>query len=250
MKALLLAVALLSSNVYATTIDLFDHDQGPLVATVGETIFNSVSGTGILGGYRDVVVSNYSGLNAGSSATLQVDYSNLTFSADSTVEASFWIQWDGNDNSASVNTTGLMDSFGNGKDLTGSSFETETLFADENYLFDIEVWWDQGTKSEKVTLLGPGTEDYNNPLLAHLSCSVFDFADLTDVTALVVGGNVSAPADYLNLIGGSDDIVEGTVVPAFDVTIGSIQTVQVPEPATAAMFLLGIAGLAASRKVV
>jgi len=244
---LVLAVILVSMSSVANAgiIDTFNTDQEFITAEVGETVSSSVFGAGILGGERDLVVTNYGALNEEYTAAIGVADGNMSFSAQSTVDASFWMQWDGEDNSSEVNTSGLMDLVtGRGVNFLEeglSAFMTETVFADENYLFEVEIWWDAGTKSEKVTVLGPGHDDYVTPHNAFLNYGVFEFADLTDVTALVVGGNVSAPAEYLDFIGG-EDLPEGHRVRSFDVTVGSITAVEVPEPKPLA--LMGIALLA------
>ena len=246
-KVLLASVMLLTlsvANAGIITIDTFDTDQQTISAKVGETVFSSVNGAGILGGYRDLVVTNYGALNPDYTASIGVAHGNMSFSAGSTVEASFWMQWDGDDNSASVDTDGLMGTDERGINLIDdglTSFMTETVFADANYLFDVEVWWDRGRQSERVTILGPGHSDYMNPHNAFLNFDVFEFADLTDVTALVVGGNVAAPAEYFDYIGG-DPLEIGHRVRSFDVTVGSITAV--PEPHSVGLMGLLLVGMA------
>lgn len=228
----------------ALIIDNFDTDQSFIQAQVGQTASSSVLGGGILGGERDLIVTNYGALNSSYVASIGVESGNLSFSADSTTTASFWMQWDGLDSSADINKNGLTDaSTGLGVDLTTTaSFLTEVLFSDADYLFDIELWWNNGNDSEKVTVLGPGHSDFMNPRNSMLNFDVFEHADLTNITAIQVGGNVAAPAEYLDFINGAD-LPVGHRVTAFDVTIGSVSAVEVPEPNTILLFAIALIGL-------
>ena len=99
----------LSVGAQANVVDLFtDPIGGQKVETDGTTFSESGSFPAtILGGYRDLSIVENSGGFPGTSASLNVNGGFLSASAESGVDATATVQWDGQDNSSTLDNNGL-----------------------------------------------------------------------------------------------------------------------------------------------
>lgn len=239
-NALLAAVLLASSqivNAAVIVIDDFSTNQGPIVAGAGQTTSNSVNGSGILGGERDLVLRNLSPLIPAGESELKVSFGELNFSAGSRVDAEFEIQWDGLDNgSTDINTAGL-----GGVDFTGIdflSFVTSMIFSDANGYFDVSFWSNKGQsvyEEDTIELTIPEvTESRDAFFLA--SETALQGVNFADVGAIRVRGNI---------LGSESPEQELTRAMSYDLTLDQVSAQEVSAPATASMFGLGLAMLAA-----
>jgi uncharacterized repeat protein (TIGR01451 family) len=139
------------------TIDDFSTNQASLALTfppAGTTASSSVSGSGILGGERDLQVNLTSGVIAGNTLSGVVSSGFLSYSQDATIAGSGTVQWDGTDGSPTLNPTGL-----GGIDLTAGgtqdAFVLRTIFDDLPVSVTIEVFTGAGNASS-LTLALPG----------------------------------------------------------------------------------------------
>ena len=229
--AVLLAASSIA-NAGLIMIDSFETDQGPVFATAGMTVTSSVTGAGILGGERDVVLHNFSPEIRAGQTELLVSFGELTFSAGSRVNAEFEIQWDGLDNSGDINTSGL-----GGVDFTSievMSFVTSVLFTDADGLFDVTFWTNKGVngddsyEADTILLSIPEVVEPRDAFFL-ASETALQGVNFADVGAIRVRGNV---AD------------EGVRVKSYDLTIDQVAAVEVSEPAMSSMFGFGLMAMA------
>lgn len=217
------------ANAGLITIDDFSTDQGPISATVGNTIFDAVEGLGILGGERDLMLTNFASNSASSAATVQVDGGMFHLSSAPGVEAQFEFQWDGVDGSENINTYGL-----GGVDFTevGSfiSFVTNVAYSDFGSWFDVTFWSNGGDTVETVALPTPGIDWPGRD--AFFTSREFSLTNFADIGAIRVRGNIVAPGGEF----------EGSRVPSYDLQLNSVTAV--PEPTPIALLAAGLLGVA------
>jgi len=202
-----------SGAAQATTIDLFD-DPNPGSQTVFDTGLNGNGGTfsqagpfaSILGGYRDLYIEKLLGATDDPDvrATLRVGSNgvgdrSLQWSHDVGVQSYAAIQWDGNDNSPSLDATvGL-----GGIDLSGdNAFVYKILESDLGFTFRLGAYT-SATQFTEITLIAaqvvsgaPVTETiafafFSNPFFcaaANVKCGADDASpvDFSSITALQV----------------------------------------------------------------
>jgi hypothetical protein len=139
----------------AYTIDLFlqpslgdpEYPQLVRTTTVGGSDFNQYgTGADILGGYRDLYVEKFSGSGTQASQ-LAVDQvsptdGRLLFSNGTGTIGKGIVQWDGDDNSSSLNYTGL-----GGIALPGDRFISTVFDADLGFQYSIGVYTDASNYS-------------------------------------------------------------------------------------------------------
>lgn len=260
----------LSGAASANIIDLFvDPATGQVVSDVtngadadSPTNFSEAgSFTSIVGGYRDLKADTISGgidvlgngvLDVGDSGTvLRVFDGNLTFNNDTGVVGTGTVQWDGQDNSSDLDTTGLagLDFINQEGCPTGGCdrFVFEVIQADQGFNFDVGVWTDD-THFTLFRLISDGTagistflfSDFTNaalcgetnvsPFIASVTCGAAGVVDFANVGAMQV---------VLN---------SGTGTTAVDLEIGAVTKQGVPEPATLALLGIGLAGLGMARR--
>ncbi len=139
------------------TIDDFSTNQPALTLTyppAGTSASSSVSGSGILGGERDLQVNLTGGVIAGNTVSATVSSGFFSYSQDATIAGNSVLQWDGTDGSAALNATGL-----GGVDLTAGgtqdAFLLSIFFDDLPVNVVITVYTDAGNASA-LTLSLPG----------------------------------------------------------------------------------------------
>lgn len=215
------------ANAGLITIDDFSTDQGPLSVLEGQTDWSSVLGN-MIGGERDLMIENIVDED-GRGTLIEVVNSKFFFSAGSGAESMFTMQWDGEDNSMNVNTTGLggINFFESGNGVV--SFVTTIVESDLNAWFDITFWsGDDGSVVEETKELPiPGVGSPGRD--AFFSSNIFEFTDFTNIGAIQVRGNIEAPDT-------------GLMVRSYDLQLASVTAV--PEPSMAGLLGLGLAGMA------
>jgi hypothetical protein len=274
------AALAMSFGAQAGTVDLFTTEQ--LLAkdytngsfTAADSIYSQAGGaadTTILGGYRDLVVSNLTGgVNNVAGSSINVTGGQLYFSTDTSATGQAQIQWDGNDAGSvfDIATSGL-----GGLDLTMggslSAFELTTIFSDQGWTFEITMYssatnWT--TVSLDATSVGTGQPgSQTSPHISYIPFSAFTTdalcgtygaapgvnkitcggtgADATSIGALVATLNVGDPFAP----NGTGSAPQGRTI-AVDLQLDSVRTV--PEPGVLALMGMGLmaAGFASRRR--
>jgi uncharacterized repeat protein (TIGR01451 family) len=180
-------------------IDDFSTNQAALTLTyppAGTSASSSASGSGILGGERDMQINLTGGVIAGNTESAVVSSGFFSYSQDATIAGNSLLQWDGTDGSATLNPTGL-----GGVDLTAGGTQDAFLL---NVFFDdlpvnsvITVYSDAGNASS-FTLALPGllfsSTNFAIPY-SSFATTLGTGADFTNVGAITlsVGSTTTAP---------------------------------------------------------
>ncbi len=203
------AVGLLAARVGAAqsiTIDDFSTNQSALTLTyppAGTSASSSVSGTGILGGERDLQLNLTGGVIAGNTVSATVSSGFFSYSQDATIAGSAVVQWDGTDGSPSLAPTGL-----GGVDLTvGGAQDALVLsvfYDDLPISVTLQVYTDASHASQAVISL-PGLLFSSTSFVVPYSAftpTIGSGADFTNVGAIVMqmGSKVTAPDVVLDFL--------------------------------------------------
>lgn len=148
-------------------LDTFDVPQNLTALGPANTSSGSVSGAGIYGGERDMVVTTTAGIPVLGLNTQTLGANQLAHSADATVTGFTLLQWDGVDGSSTLNPVGL-----GGADLTNGGLVT-----------------------------GLGIRVSLNDLPADITLTVYDASDPTGLTfsqaSLSLPGGIFSDTDFL-----------------------------------------------------
>ena len=242
----------------ASTIDLFSD---PFTNGVNTVTDNTVGGvvfqeygpaTTILGGYRDLVVDLVSSNGLGvPSATAEVGGGGFSFSTSSGDVGIGRIQWDGADNSAALNYTGL-----NGANLINqvgcpvqgcNQFVATVIEADLGFEYQIGVY----TDASNYTILSANTlfpvaglyeSTYDFDWFGYATGSYFEDGLPFDIL------QVGAGANFTN-VGAMEFVInsDGATV-AVDLALDSVTKRFVPEPSVLALLGVGMFGLGLMRR--
>jgi hypothetical protein len=228
------ALAVVGSGV---PIDTFDTPQGPLVGGSGAP--TSITGSGILGGERDVTFNDDSNVNE-STFNISGGILSMAFGDTTGGDEGFNLSWDGLDDSGSNDNDGL-----GGVDLTlggADRVRIRVLRSDEAFFGSVLVFSGSGGGDfSRATFDYPVTQtpvDVIVPFTSFVTTSGTgaDFADFADAGFVGIGvGDFSANVDQ-------DSQTDGYQGPRLEIAL--IETV--PEPAT--MTLLALGGLALVRR--
>jgi hypothetical protein len=271
----LLAAALTATLGYGTSanaviIDLFDDPISNGVNTVTDsTVGGAVAfeeypnlvdppstaapSPSILGGYRDIIASLVAENNAGVPlATLEVGGGALSFSTSSGDTGIGIVQWDGPDNNADLDKTGL-----GGLDLINQTgcpvsgcdrFVAQVLVADNGFEYQIGFYTDDSNFS---ILTANTLFEVETPVIADylFDWFLFDSGDYVEdglpFNIQKTGTPDFTKAGALELVVNSDG---GRV--AVDLALDSITKTGIPEPGMLALMGIGLlaGGLAGRRR--
>lgn len=230
--ALALACA---GSAQAIIIDSFATSQSLSLAYPpgGKSISSSVSGTGILGGERDMMISLIGGVIAGNGISSVAGGGYYSYSQDATIKGRGEIQWDGADGSPALNPIGL-----GGINLTAGGIDALVLGVisdDVPVNVTITVYSSAGNASSR-TLTLPGQIN---------EATTYSFK-YSDFSAFLGSG-----ADFANV--GAITLKTGSSSTAPDLVFNFLRTSEpanVPEPGTLGLLGLGAAacGLVARRR--
>lgn len=215
------------------TIDSFDTVHKTNVTTglpVYKSAFTFTNAAEALGGERDIFLERTNGtgrvaVDVGLSVVGAFD-----FASNSGTEGRASLVWDGVDGIAATNYTGLASA-----DLTGGGanniFKVGTV-SDLGASLTLRVYTDAANYSESTALI-PADPNF---VFAYM------WFPFTNFTVLAGSG-----ANFAN-VGAVSLLVDGTGFPATDVGLSIFIAQQVPEPASAVLWLLGAGGLALGRR--
>lgn len=224
--AAVLAFSVGQATAATLMIDDFNGDQTVTDVPTGVNVnASAVADAGVLGGYRDLQITNT--VNNGNSANateLRVGSETLSFSNIAQARGKGYITYDGDADTSFVNTTGL----GGVNFAIGDNpyFVFDVAYFDQNAFIAVEVWDIYGGYASYTESLTTGF----NP---NLSFSEMTGADLVDWSKI---GALRFFVDSTN----TEDSVDGV--------LRSVSISAVPVPAPALLLLGGLGGLAALRR--
>jgi hypothetical protein len=205
-------------------IDRFETDQSTAVLTPDTSASDEASGTGMIGGERDITVTRTSGVGV----TAITSMGTFAYGHIAASEGMGTLVWDGPDGSPILDAIGL-----GGVDFTdgglSSAISMSVLFDDFSAPLILTVYTDADNFSEATVMLPGGIPPDPQALL------LVPFKNFT-----AVGGT---GADFTD-VGAFSITIDGSSTPALDVEIDSIQTTSTPEPSPAALLTGGLVVLA------
>jgi Bacterial Ig domain len=201
-------------------IDDFSANQPALTLTfppAGTSATTEVTGSGILGGERDMGLNLTSGVIAGNTVSSVVSSGVLSYSQDATITGSAALSWDGADSSSTLNPTGL-----GAVDLTAGGTQNA---------LDLNVAFDDLPANVSLTV----TSDAGNASAATLTTPGLIFSPLHFVVPFsAFTATVGAGADFTSA--GAIELTMGSNVTAPDIVVDSLTTdALLTAPLTAAL---------------
>lgn len=223
-----LAMSVVQGGAATLVIDDFSTNQLVKdVPSVGASNNSEVAGAGILGGYRDLQITNTAfGGTSEDASELRVAGGVLAFSNDALAKGRGYITYDGSDDPLTVNTTGLGGinlAFG-----TDPYFKFDVAYFDQNAYIEVQAWDMFGNTVSYSESLKTGF----NPNLAFTELAGDAGFDWTKVGAL----------QFFVDSTGTDFSVDGVLNSI------TVEATVVPLPAPALLLLGGISSLAMLRR--
>jgi len=206
-------------NASATLIDDFETDQTELVANTGMTVSSTVSGLGIIGGYRDITIAVPAAADTldEPQARVRVSGGLLRIANDPGTVSLATIAWDGQgfgENAVGLGSAGNLDnSFG---------VLVQVIFADLSNSIEFELIDTLGHSAKSIKNLGAGPGLYLMPFASFVGDSV----DTSSLFAIIMR-------------------VEGDS--GLDINIDLVQSA-VPEPSTMLLSAAALLALGFFRK--
>jgi hypothetical protein len=287
-KKTLLTAAMLASTgmltgAHANTVDLFtdpalaanNRVRDETLASEGNACLSGgVNGTGcfmqyggadILGGYRDLYVDQLQRYNGSTEGTTAMSAGGglLSFSNTSNTRGIGVVQWDGGDNAATLDKTGLKDVSGTGlganlvfQEGCGVAgcvqFIATVVQADAGFEYEITLWDMDGTGRTLSTLtLNPITSPYGSTYLFswwNLADGI-QFEDGLPFTITTLAAGTTVGLDFEKI--GAMELKLNTGLTAdhanLDLSLSSVRK-DVPEPSALALVGIALLGLGLAGK--
>ena len=274
------SVAMLASlGAQAAVVDLFEDPAGAngvrdQTNADGAVFVEQGAYSTILGGYRDLVIDTESGGAAGNpgiGANLIVDGTNnlLQWSNDDGVKSAASVQWDGNDNSATLDSARTEDLFNlifqEGCPASGcDQFNFTILRSDLGFDFEIGIY---SSETEFVTITS-SSQNISEPGIdlelpfsifdGTTGCGDFDSAGTPVFSFTRVCGATDTVADAADMTSISaielklwnttaNDVGAPNVI-SVDLALSAVTKTGVPEPGVVALLGMGLVGAGFARR--
>jgi len=206
------------------TIDDWSDAQTTTVISPSGSATTLATGVGILGGEREITVTRTSGV----AVTMAASGGSLAYGQIAGSLGTGTVIWDGVDGGGGLDPTGL-----GGVDFTdaatSAAISIPLLFDDLSASLTLIAYTD-GANSSQVSVTLPGSIPPDPQGVLTIPFSSFSVLSGTG-------------ADFSN-IGAFTLEIDGTTAPGLDFEMGAATTGPVPEPRTALLLGVGLAGLA------
>lgn len=233
LKKLLLTGAAASGLLFAgaaqaapiLTVDTFDDalTGGTLSVAAFTTVMDLSTGSGILDGDRELIISHTGPLATSPDIFAQVTGGMFTHNNGATATGTSLLRWDGSGNA--VATLDFDLNGGAGYDLSAGNLAVHIIVVDADLTgssITLTMYNDGANYGSAVVVLPNGPSDHLLALTSLTATGSFSLANITAIELFANGG------------------------PSFDVAIDIIEVV--PEPLTIGLFGLGLVGAGALRR--
>jgi len=221
----------LQADYYIDTFETYQTTNVNFTPSGYKSAFSYKSAAEVVGGERDILVERISGTGqVRFDINSSIPYA-ATFASGPTIPGRGTLVWDGSDGLSTTNRTGL-----GGVDITQSGVNDKFLFG---------VTSDLGA-TLNITVYSSAS-DFSTASVVVPADTSFTFALMpVPFSSFATGGG--SGANFAN-VGAIVLEVDGTGHPGTDVAFDFFITASaIPEPSTAALWLLGAAGFAAHRR--